>query len=379
MATAVTIPLLNPNEPEAVLAGLHVHLGQPVQAGDVLCTLETTKSTAEVTAEASGYVVGLQAEAGQTLRAGDILCYLAGSPDWTPPQPQTLEQPAAGLQPGAAPPGIAPHGARLTRKAQALAQELSLDLASLFEQGKLPVGALITEQLVRQFASGATPGSSASAPAITAAENSLIIYGGGGHGKALIDLLRTLGSHQIAGIVDDGMPAGSLVMGVPVLGGGELLSDLRRQGVALAVNAVGGIGSAAVRGRVFERLQQNGFTCPAVIHPTAFVEPSASLSPGVQVFPFAYIGSDVQVGFGSIINTGAIVSHDCRIASYANISPGAILAGGVQIGERALVGMGVTINLQVQVGAGARIGNSAVVKQHVPENGLVRAGSIWPE
>jgi acetyltransferase-like isoleucine patch superfamily enzyme len=41
--------------------------------------------------------------------------------------------------------------------------------------------------------------------------------------------------------------------------------------------------------------------------------------------------------------------------------------------------MGATINLQVQVGAGARIGNGATVKQHVPENGLVRAGATWPE
>lgn len=365
MATAVTIPLLNPNEPEAVLAGLHVQQGQRVEPGDLLCTLETTKSTAEVAAETGGYVVALQAEVGQTLRAGAVLCYLSETPDWTPPQPQAVEKSALDTPPGM----------RITRKAQALADELDLDFTSLFEQGRLPADALITEQIVHQLAGSAA----ALSPTTRIDERSLIIYGGGGHGKALIDLLRSIGKYQIAGIVDDAMPPGSLVMGVPVLGGGGLLGELRRQGIGLAVNAVGGIGSAAVRVRVFEKLQQAGFTFPAVVHPIAWVEASASLSPGVQVFPFAYIGSEVHVGFGSIVNTGAIISHDCRIADFANISPGAILAGGVQIGERALVGMGTTINLQVQVGAGARIGNSAVVKQHVPENGLVRAGAIWPE
>jgi acetyltransferase-like isoleucine patch superfamily enzyme len=41
--------------------------------------------------------------------------------------------------------------------------------------------------------------------------------------------------------------------------------------------------------------------------------------------------------------------------------------------------MGATINLEVHIGAGARIGNGATVKDDVPANGVVRAGSIWPE
>jgi acetyltransferase-like isoleucine patch superfamily enzyme len=41
--------------------------------------------------------------------------------------------------------------------------------------------------------------------------------------------------------------------------------------------------------------------------------------------------------------------------------------------------MGTTINLRVKVGARARIGNGATVKRDVPEGGIVRAGSVWPE
>ena len=83
--------------------------------------------------------------------------------------------------------------------------------------------------------------------------------------------------------------------------------------------------------------------------------------------------------FGCIINSGAIVSHDCLLGDYTNLSPGAILAGEVQVGAGALVGMGATLNLRVRIGAGARIGNSAVVKTDVPEKGIVRAGASWPE
>ena len=63
-----------------------------------------------------------------------------------------------------------------------------------------------------------------------------------------------------------------------------------------------------------------GYGFPSVVHPTAYVEPSAKFSPGVQVFPLAYVGSEVEVGFGSIVNTGVIVSHECILGDIVNIS-----------------------------------------------------------
>jgi sugar O-acyltransferase (sialic acid O-acetyltransferase NeuD family) len=208
--------------------------------------------------------------------------------------------------------------------------------------------------------------------------NSIIVYGGGGHGKALIDLIRVEGTYSIVGIVDDDLPQGTNIMGVPVLGGANILKQLVERGVHLAANAVGGIGNIQSRIKVFERLAQTGFTCPDLIHPTAFIELSAILALGVQAMPHAYVGSEAKIGYGVIINTGAIVSHDCTLGDYANLSPGAILAGEVSIGAAALVGMGVTINLRVKVGERARIGNGATVKEDVPEGGIVHAGSIWP-
>lgn len=360
MPEAVLIPLLNPNEPEAQLAALHVSEGQRVTKGELLCTLETTKSAADLAAESEGFVAGLRAAVGDTLRAGEVLCYLAPDPDWQPPAP------AAASPAGPA----APQGLRITQPALRLAQERGLDLNSL------PQDRLLTERLLRAMLDEASSGSSPAAPFDSLA---IVIYGGGGHAKALIDLLRALNVYRIAGVLDDNLSAGANLMGVPVLGGSEALDGLYAQGVRLAVNAVGGISSLAIRIKVFDRLAAAGFACPALVHPRAFVEPSARLAAGVQVFPHAYIGSEAQAGYGCIINSGAIVSHDCSLGEYSNLSPGAILAGEVQVGAGVLVGMGATINLRVRVGAGARIGNSAVVKEDVPEKGIVRAGTGWPE
>jgi acetyltransferase EpsM len=358
----IIIPLINPNEPDALLVELSVFPGQLVRAGDKLCILETTKSTVELTAEGGGYIVGLECESGQTVQAGTILAYLSESPDWLPPSFTIMPSGEAALPPS---------GLRISQPALLLAQEYNLDLT------QLPGDTFITEKIVQELIGAATKPkvvleSQAYGP------NSIIIYGGGGHGKALIDLLRVMGIYSIAGIVDDGIPAGTSIMGIPVLGGENILEHLYDCGIHLAANAVGGIGNITIRIKVFERLAQVGFSCPTLQHPTAFVESSASLAEGVQVMPHAYVGSETQVGFGVIINTGAIVSHDCTLGDYANLSPGSILAGEVTIGAATLVGMGVTVNLRVRVGDRARIGNGATVKSDVPEAGIVRAGSTWP-
>ncbi len=208
-------------------------------------------------------------------------------------------------------------------------------------------------------------------------EKRIFIYGAGGHAKTVISLLR-LQNWSITGIVDDGVPAGTQVSGIPVLGGAEVLPKLLSDGVRAAVNAVGGIGNYAVRWRIFERLQQYEFNLPTLIHPTAFVEDTAVLADGVQVLAQSYISSESTVGFGTLINAGAVISHDGKIGRCVNLSPGALLAGEVTVKDFAQIGMGATVNLSLTIGERARVGNSAVVKSDVPADGRVYAGTIWP-
>ncbi len=394
MSHPITIPLINPNEPEAFLAALHVEEGQHVQPGDLIATLETTKASHELTAEAEGYLVGLRAEEGDTLRAGDVLAYLEerprttddggrttddgrqttdDRPRTTDDRPRTTEDGGQTTDDGGRTTDAEhpPEGLRITRPALALARQHNLDLSSL------PIGPLVTERMVRTAIEQASEASLAP-PETPFDPTAIIIYGAGGHGKALYDLLRVLGTYRVVGFVDDGQPAGSEIMGLPVLGGAQILPELQAQGVRLAVNAVGGIGNVQVRVRVFRVLAEAGFACPALVHPTAFIEPGARLEAGVQVMPHAYVGSEAHVGYGSLVNTGAIVSHDCRLGAYVNLSPGATLAGNVTVGEGALIGMRATVNLGVTIGAGARIGNGATVKSDVPQKGIVPAGGIWP-
>jgi sugar O-acyltransferase (sialic acid O-acetyltransferase NeuD family) len=209
-------------------------------------------------------------------------------------------------------------------------------------------------------------------------ENDLIVFGGGGHGCVLIDVIRAMGIYRVVGVVDDHLLPDSMVLDVPVLGPASVLPKIYAEGVHLAVNGVGGIGNAQSRWDVFMQLEQHGFHLPIIIHPTAWIEPNAQLADGVQIFQFAHVGTKSEIGKGSVINVHAVLSHDVHAGMCANFSPGAILAGNVSIGDFTQVGMGATINLNLKIGKNVRIGNNATVKADVPEGTVVRAGTIWP-
>ncbi len=282
-AKPIYIPLLNPNEPEANLAALHVAEGDFVEKGDLLCTLETTKSTADVLAESQGYVSALQVQVGQILPAGALLCYLADNPGYTPPAQEMPAQPAQPESP--------PEGLRITQPALALARQMNVDLA------ELPTAQLITESWLRQHLENRASSTALQPPQSPMDPTAMIVYGGGGHGKSLIDLVRSLGAYRIIGVVDDGLKPGDMVMGLPVLGGGEALPQLYAQGVHLAINAVGGIGNLSVRLKVFQKLKQAGFGFPSVVHPNAVVEASASLAAGCAGFCARLRGQRSPPGF----------------------------------------------------------------------------------
>lgn len=371
----VPVPLLNANEPEARLVALHVRDGQRVEKDTLLFTIETTKAAADVESPAAGFVRTLAAQ-GETFAVGDILAFITATAD------ELLEQPPAKLpsviselHPSSFIPSaysgqaLPPSSLRITKPARALAESLGLDLAAL------PTDRLVTEAVIRNL----QPAAPAS-PSTNFSTSQLILYGAGGHAKTVLEMAQAIGAFRIAGIIDDNAAlAGTSVLGISVLGTRAVLPQLVAQGIHLAANGVGGIIDIGVRIRLFELLANSGFSFPILRHPRATVEASARIADGVQVFANAYVGSEAILHERCMVNTGAVVSHDCEIGAYTHIAPGALLAGHVHVGERALVGMGVTTIIGLKIGAGARIGNGAVLLADVPEKAIIPAGKVWAE
>lgn len=207
----------------------------------------------------------------------------------------------------------------------------------------------------------------------------VLVFGGGGHGKQVIDLLHRLTSWEPVGIVDDTLAPGERVAGVEVLGGIDALGPAHGRGIRAAVNAVGGVRDIEARSRVSRHLRDAGFHLPTIIDPSAVVEPSATLADGCQIFALAYVGSHAHLAQDVLVNATAVVNHDCALGATTNLSPGALLAGEVTVGELVRVGMGATVNVGLTLGRLSRVGNNATVKTDVPASARVGAGQIWPD
>ncbi|MFH2104091.1 MAG: NeuD/PglB/VioB family sugar acetyltransferase [Chloroflexota bacterium] len=353
--TPVLVPLLNANEPEARLAAIHVRDGGAVELGTVIFTIETTKAAADIEAPAAG-TLRLLAREGDILQVGEPLAVVTSTAD----EPLEITRPV---------PIEAPSGdLRITKPARTLAEQLGLDLASL------PSDRLVTEDVIRQLAQ---PDGEDYLSLPVGEKPYLLVYGGGGHAKSVIEMVQQAGGHTLAGILDDNLPAGTLVLGVPVLGTRALLAALSRRGVRQAANGVGGILDIHVRVRVFDLLAESGYSFPALVHPRATLEPSSRIGEGVQVFANAYVGSEAVLAPRCMVNTNAVISHDCEIGEYSHIAPGALLAGHVHVGRRTLVGMGATVHIGVRIGDGVRIGNGAIILADVPDKTIVQAGRFW--
>ncbi|MFH5923538.1 acetyltransferase [Roseomonas xinghualingensis] len=195
----------------------------------------------------------------------------------------------------------------------------------------------------------------------------LVVIGAGGHAKVVIEAVRAAAAGELVGTIDPA-PASGSVLGIPVLGGDDILPRLLSEGIGAAVVA---LGSNALRERIGSRLREMGFVLPTIVHPSAFVAPSARLGEGVVIMARAVVGTEATVGDLAIVNTGAVLDHDNRIGRAAHVAPACGLAGNVRVGDRALIGVGSAVRPDICIGADAVVGAGSAVVAEVPSGAVV--------
>lgn len=184
----------------------------------------------------------------------------------------------------------------------------------------------------------------------------IAVIGAGGHAKVVIAAL--LANNLEVGDVfdDDDSKWGTSVHGFSVIGPIEAIRRTRYR------RAVVALGNNQHRREVATDWDLE-WQC--VVHPAAWVDPTADLGAGSVVFAGAIIQADASIGRHVIVNTSSSVDHDCVLGDFVHVAPGANLAGGVRVGEGSLLGIGSCVAPGINVGPWATVGAGSTVVEDV--------------
>jgi sugar O-acyltransferase (sialic acid O-acetyltransferase NeuD family) len=189
--------------------------------------------------------------------------------------------------------------------------------------------------------------------------NKIILIGGGGHCKSVIDVIEQEARFEIAGIIDKPELLGSKILGYPVIGNDFDLENLAKK-YQNALVTVGQIKSALARIKLYDLAIKAGFTLPSIVSPNAYISKHSKIGNGTIIMGNVIVNANVSIGDNCIINSKALIEHDCLISSHCHISTNAIINGGVTIGSESFIGSNVTTK------------NNIIIK----ENSFIKAGSL---
>jgi sugar O-acyltransferase (sialic acid O-acetyltransferase NeuD family) len=193
------------------------------------------------------------------------------------------------------------------------------------------------------------------------------LIGAGGGSRDLFDVLDAC-SREVVGFIVDAQYSlpGSLVNDLPVLGGFDWLEKH-----LTLVEVICGLGASNLRFRLVQRAAEIGATFCSVVHPSAILSPRVEIGLGTSIAAGCVLTNDIRIGNHVQINIGCTVSHDTLIEDFATLSPGVHIAGNVRLQSGCFIGIGTSIIERKQIGCWSIVGAGSSIINDVPPNTTV--------
>ena len=181
------------------------------------------------------------------------------------------------------------------------------------------------------------------------------LLGCGGHARSIADVIITDRLADEIVFVDDNAKLGEQIMGYKVIKYiPENITDI-----------CPALGDNHKRKALCEKNH-----CVSIISKTAHIGILSRVEDGCFIAKGVHIGPQVRIGFGSIVNTRAVVEHNCSIGNYCHIAPNTTLCGNVVLGDNVFIGAGSTIKNNISICSGAIVGMGATVVSDITERGI---------
>lgn len=195
----------------------------------------------------------------------------------------------------------------------------------------------------------------------------LILVGGGGHCKSVIEAAESAG-YNILGVLDMPDEVGKEILSTKVIGTDDDIPAYVDR--AEFIITVGFIKNPATRIKLYNKVKEAGGKLATIIASTAYVSKYATIGEGSVVLHHALVNAGAIVGYNCIINSMTDIDHDAEVGNHTHLSANVLVAGGSKIGSRCFCGIGSVISNNLKVGDDVILGAGTLVVKNIDIPGI---------
>ncbi len=193
----------------------------------------------------------------------------------------------------------------------------------------------------------------------------LIIIGAGGFGREvswLVERINAVSSQwNLLGFLDDNnLNQSKNIDNYNVIG---KISDISDYPDAYVVCCVA---NTAVRKDLVQRVSSNRFA--TLVDPSAIISPTVEIGEGSVICAGTVITVDVKIGCHNIVDINSTVGHDTVLEDFVTLYPSVNVSGNVLVKAGVELGTGTQVIQGLTVGENSIIGAGAVVIRDLPGN-----------
>lgn len=195
----------------------------------------------------------------------------------------------------------------------------------------------------------------------------LILLGGGGHCKSVIEVAESAG-YNILGVLDKPEEVGKQVLDYKVIGTDDDIPQYVDK--AEFVITVGFIKNPSTRIKLYNKVKDVGGKLATVIASTARVSKYATIGEGTVVMHNAFVNAGAQIGNNVILNTFSDIEHDAIVGEQSHISTGSMINGDCKVGQNVFIGSQSVLANGITIGDDTIIGAGSVVLKNIGREGI---------
>ena len=199
----------------------------------------------------------------------------------------------------------------------------------------------------------------------------IIIYGTGGLGRGIVDLIDSINKYlenhwDICGFVDDNENR-SEVNGVQVLGGSNYLLNYQKE-----INVVLAFGSPKVKEKIYNMLSSKGnIYFPNLIHPGVGISKHNQFGKGNIISKGVALSTNITIGDFNLIHYNCSIGHDVSMGNYNSVFPLVALSGYDKLGDCVEIGTNTAAIPNISIEDNAIVGAGSTIIKNVRENSRV--------